>query len=618
MLAQADPHIRGEGVVVNDFAIVVATVNGSGSQTANNTLVRALFKMGIPANGKNLFPSNIYGLPTWYTIRVSEKGYTARREDYHVLAAMNPKTGVDDIAKLAPGGVVFYPDDWKLASKREDITYYTMPVKALVKASEVKSDLKEYVANMVYVGSMAELLGIEVNEIKAALSYFLKGKEKAVNLNFTLVEQAMEHFRATYPNAPKPFIVQRLEGEKNGTAGKIMIEGNSAGALGAVFGGVSVAAWYPITPSTSMIDYLSDYIRDLRATYKTNAEGKKELAEKNCAIVQAEDELAAVGMIIGAGWMGARAMTATSGPGISLMSEFAGLAYFAEIPAVIWDIQRMGPSTGLPTRTSQGDVLKTYFLSHGDTRHVVLLPAGMEECFEFGWRAFDVAEHLQTPVFVLSDLDLGMNLWMSKPFDYPTEDMDRGKLFTFEDMDKNGGKFLRYRDVEGDGIAARSISGKGPAWFARGTGHTEAATYSEDPEVWTKNLQRLERKFDTARKVVPQPVTEMVDGAQIGIIGYGSSDPGIREALDVLTDGGLKADYHRLRALPLGDHTRNFLASHERVYVVENNYLGQMADLLRMEYPEYATRVIAVNMCNGLPLTARWIAGAITEQHESK
>jgi len=618
VLAQADPHIRGEGVVVNDFAIVVATVNGSGSQTANNTLVRALFKMGIPANGKNLFPSNIYGLPTWYTIRVSEKGYTARREDYHVLAAMNPKTGVDDIAKLAPGGVVFYPDDWKLASKREDITYYTMPVKALVKASEVKSDLKEYVANMVYVGSMAELLGIEVNEIKAALSYFLKGKEKAVNLNFTLVEQAMEHFRATYPNAPKPFIVQRLEGEKNGTAGKIMIEGNSAGALGAVFGGVSVAAWYPITPSTSMIDYLSDYIRDLRATYKTNAEGKKELAEKNCAIVQAEDELAAVGMIIGAGWMGARAMTATSGPGISLMSEFAGLAYFAEIPAVIWDIQRMGPSTGLPTRTSQGDVLKTYFLSHGDTRHVVLLPAGMEECFEFGWRAFDVAEHLQTPVFVLSDLDLGMNLWMSKPFDYPTEDMDRGKLFTFEDMDKNGGKFLRYRDVEGDGIAARSISGKGPAWFARGTGHTEAATYSEDPEVWTKNLQRLERKFDTARKVVPQPVTEMVDGAQIGIIGYGSSDPGIREALDVLTDGGLKADYHRLRAPPLGDHTRNFLASHERVYVVENNYLGQMADLLRMEYPEYATRVIAVNMCNGLPLTARWIAGAITEQHESK
>ncbi len=614
-LMQADPALRSDGgVMVNDFAITAATVNGSGSQTANNTLVRALFKMGIPVNGKNLFPSNIYGLPTWFTIRVSKDGFTARRDDYHVLAAMNPKTQADDIHKLPAGGVVFHPDDWKFANQRQDITYYAMPVKALVKASEVKPDLREYVANMVYVGSIAAFLGIEAKEIKDALNYFFKGKGKAVELNYFLVEKAMEHFFQTYPDAPRPFKVERM----NKTDGKIMIDGNSAAAMGAIFGGVQVVGWYPITPSTSMIDALIDYAKELRTTYEVGPDGKKVMKEKNIAIVQAEDELSAAGMIIGAGWMGARSMTATSGPGLSLMAEFSGLGYFAEIPAVIWDIQRMGPSTGLPTRTSQGDVLKAYFMSHGDTRHVCLLPGSMKECFEFGWRAFDIAEHLQTPVFCLSDLDMGMNLWPSDTFEYPDEPMDRGKLFTYEDMDKNGGKFARYKDVEGDGIGPRSLPGMGPAYFTRGTGHNEYAVYSERSDDWYNNLRRLERKHNTARKIVPAPVEVLNNGAQFGIIAYGSSDPAIVEGMDLLLKQGIKTDYHRIRALPLGEKTHEFLSSHDRVYVVENNDLGQMALLLRMEYPQLANRIVSVSLCDGLPLTARWVANSILERENEE
>lgn len=586
-------------LLVNDFVIVAATVNGSGSATANNTLVRALFKMGIPVSSKNLFPSNIYGLPTWYTIRLNKDGYTARSEDYHVLVAFNPKTQADDIQKLQPGGLVVYPQEWKLKPEREDLTYVGLPVRDMVKESGAPSALREYVANMIYVGALVELLGIEVDEVRAALSYFLKGKEKAIALNFGLVEKAIHYVRENYPTVPHRHAAQRMDGTK----GKIMIDGNAAAALGSIWGGVTVAAWYPITPSTSLIDSLSDYGKELR----TN----KETGETTLAVVQAEDELAAIGMVIGAGWMGARAMTATSGPGISLMQEFAGLGFFAEVPAVIWDIQRVGPSTGLPTRTSQGDVLKAYFASHGDTRHVVLLPCDMKECFEFGWRAFDLADRLQTPIFVLSDLDLGMNMWMSEPFDYPDKPFDRGKTFTYEDLEKVGGRFSRYKDVDGDGIGYRSLPTQGPAWFARGTGHNEHAVYSERPDDWFGNMQRLARKFDTARTLVPAPATDLAAHAPDGILSYGSNDPAIVEGRDLLTAAGLATDYQRVRALPLGEETRAFLEQHERVYVVENNYLGQMAYILRIDFPELATKIISLPHQDGLPLTARWVRDSV-------
>ncbi|MEP7286536.1 MAG: 2-oxoacid:acceptor oxidoreductase subunit alpha [Chloroflexota bacterium] len=601
---QSDSKLAGASdVMINDFAINVATPNGSGSQTANLVLIRALFKMGIPVNGKNLFPSNISGLPTWYTIRLSKDGYVARRDDYHVLVAMNKKTYVEDIQNLAPGGLCIYPEEWKLKDLRSDVTFFPMPVAQMAKDSGANIDLRDYVANMVYVGALSELLGIELDEVKNALSFQLSGKAKAIALNLGVVEKAVEYTREHY----KP--ISRLRAERmNGTSGKVLIEGNSAAGLGAIFGGVTVVGWYPITPSTSVIDALKDYAEELRVDPVTG--------ESTCAVIQAEDELAAIGMVIGAGWAGARAMTATAGPGISLMSEFAGLAYFGEIPAVIWDIQRMGPSTGLPTRVSQGDVLSAYFLSHGDTKHVVLLPGDMSECFEFGWSAFDLAERLQTLVLCLSDLDLGMNLWMTDPFAYPEKPFDRGKVLSAEDLQRLGG-FARYRDVDGDGIGYRTLPGTDhplAAYLTRGTGHTDSATYSERGDDWENNLARLRTKHDTARKLVPQPIDDLVDGAEIGIIAYGSSNPGVIEARDLLTAEGIKTSYQRLRALPLGEATRDFLAQHDRVYIIDNNFDGQMAELVRLDFPEFATRITSLAHCDGLPLTARWISQHIIAQ----
>ncbi len=601
---QTGPQLASTGeVLTNDFAIVAATVNGSGSQTANSVLMRALFKMGIPVNGKNVFPSNISGLPTWYVIRLSKDGYTARRDDYQVLVALNPVTQAEDIKKLAPGGICVYPLEWKLKEFRPDVAYYALPVSQMAKESGADPSLRDYVANMVYVGALSELLGIDLDEIKNALSFHFGGKPKPIELNFGLVEKAAAYTRQNFAPAPN-LRVQRM----SGTKGKVLIDGNSAVALGAIFGGATVVAWYPITPSTSLVDAMKDYANTLRVDPETK--------ESTLAILQAEDELAAIGIVVGAGWAGARAMTATSGPGMSLMAEFAGLAYFAEVPSVIWDIQRMGPSTGLPTRVSQGDVLKTYFLSHGDTRHVCLLPANMKECFEFGWLAFDLAERLQTLVFGLSDLDLGMNQWMTEPFDYPDKPMDRGKILSAEDLQKLG-SYARYKDTDGDGIGYRTLPGTDhplAAYLSRGTGHNESAFYTETPEVWEDNLKRLHRKFETARRLVPQPMTDAVDGATTGIIAYGSTDPGVVEARDLLTEQGIKTSYQRLRALPLGEATREFLARHDRVYVVENNYDGQMAELLRIEFPEYGTRLVSVTHCDGLPLTAHWITQHILEQ----
>ncbi len=407
--------------VVNDFSIVAATVNGSGSQTANVTLIRAIFKMGVPVNGKNLFPSNISGLPTWYTIRISKDGYVARREGTEILVAFNKNTAAADLAALPAGGICLYPDDFDFDRSRADVSYYALPVKELVKQSGADVKLRDYVANMAYVGALTELLGIERAEIQAALSYHFSGKAKAVSLNYSVVEAAANYVRDNL-QTPSPFRVERMDK----TTGQIMIDGNTAAGLGAIWGGVGVVAWYPITPSTSVVDAINEYLPQFR----TSPDGSP-----TYAVIQAEDELAAIGMVLGAGWAGARAMTATSGPGISLMAEFTGLGYFAEVPGVIWNIQRMGPSTGLPTRVSQGDILSTYYLSHGDTRHVCLLPGTVAECFEFGSTAFDLAERLQTPVFVLSDLDLGMNLWMSEPFAPPAQPLDRGKVLSAEDLE---------------------------------------------------------------------------------------------------------------------------------------------------------------------------------------
>lgn len=605
---QTEPQpaeIATGGPQINDFSIIVATPNGSGSQTANNTLLRAFFKMGIPVTGKNLFPSNIKGLPTWYIIRLSKDGYQARRFTREILVAMNPATAVDDLQSLAPGGVCLYPDDSRMELSRQDITYYPMPVKELVKQSGVGADLRDYIANMVYVGVLVHILGINIVEIEAALTKHFKGKAKPIQINMGVVNAAVEWSKANLTQ-PCPFRVEEIDKTK----GMLLLDGNTAAALGSIFGGVTVAAWYPITPSTSLIDALNDYLPELRKDPDTG--------KPTYAVVQAEDELAAIGMVIGAGWAGARAMTSTSGPGISLMSEFAGLSYFAEVPAVIWDVMRMGPSTGMPTRVSQGDILSAYTLSHGDTQHVCLLPGSIKECFDFGYISFDLAERLQTMIFVLSDLDLGMNQWMAEQFEYPKAPLDRGKVLDAEGL-KQVESFGRYRDVDGDGIPFRTLPGTDnpkAAYFTRGSGHNADAKYTERSDEWVANLDRLALKFKTARTLVPQPIETSQDGATVGLLSYGSNDPAVIEAMDRLREKNVVASYLRVRALPFSDGVQAFLEKFGRIYVIENNYNGQMAQLLRMEYPAYATKIVAVANCDGLPLTARWITESVLEQEQ--
>lgn len=587
------------GRIVNDFAFTVATKNGSGSATSNNVLVRSLFKMGIPVNGKNLFPSNIKGLPTWYTIRVSKDGYTARRASTEIAVAFNELTAAEDIQSLPAGGVCILPAEWKWGHSREDITYYEVPVKDIIAKFEIPSERREQVGNMVYVGAVAKLFDIPLSVIYQALLDNFKGKEKPAKMNYDIVEAA---FQWTEANLSKndPYYFAPL----NMTSGKIIITGNEAAALGALYGGLTVAAWYPITPSTSVIDAVLDY----QSVRKDPETGKNTVA-----VVQAEDEIAAIGTIVGAGWAGARAMTATSGPGISLMAEFAGFAYFAEIPIVVWDITRMGPSTGLPTRTSQGDVLFTYFLGHGDSRQVCLIPASVEECFEFGWRSFDIAEQLQTPVFVLSDLDLGMNNWMADPFEYPTEPINRGKTLdkiSLEDFFADKGEWFRYRDYDNDGVAYRTVPGTDhprAAYFTRGTGHNDKALYSERSEDWVQNMERLRRKFETARTVVPKPVVQRNPDYKVGIISYGTNDPAIKEGQDRLAKDGIHTNYMRLRALPFTADVREFILGHDRVYVVENNFDGQMFQLLRTEIAEDLTHMHSLALGDGLPMTPRWV-----------
>ncbi len=592
---------------VNDFCITFATINGSGSQTANTTIMRALFKMGIPVSGKNRFPSNIQGLPTWYSIRVSKDGYLGRVEDDDILIAMNPQSFAKDIEYLCPGGVLFYADDIKTPITRDDIVVYPMPIKKLSREADVSPALRDYIANMVYVGVLATILGIDLQKIYLALDFHFKGKQKAIDSNFNIVKAAADWAKENLTKVDH----FRVE-EMSPLDGYIMADGNTAGALGSIFGGIQFSAWYPITPASTLPEALNEYLPQYRIDPETG--------KNTFAVVQAEDELAAIGMAIGAGFAGLRSMTATSGPGLSLMTEYLGLAFYAEVPVVVWDVQRVGPSTGLPTRTAQGDITMGYFLGHGDTQYVMLLPGTVQECFEFGWKSFDLAERLQTPVLVMTDLDMGMNQWMTKQFEYPDQPMDRGKILWEAELEEIKEKWGRYLDTDGDGIPYRTVPGNlhpKAAYFARGTGHDEFAQYSEEPEDWEKGMARLKHKFETARAILPPPEMITVPGAKIGIISYGSADPAVMEATHKLGENGILADYLRLKAIPFHTQVDDFIASHDVVYVVEMNRDGQMNQLLTIEYPNYGSKLVTIAHCDGLPLSASWIVSKITD-HEVK
>jgi len=592
----------GHKRIVNDMSIQVATVNGSGSQSSNTVLLRSIFQMGVPVSGKNMFPSNIAGLPTWYTIRANKHGYIGRKKEIDFLVAMNPETAEEDTMSLAAGAAVLYDEPLALHKLRDDLIFYAVPYDKLVAAVCPEAKLRKLVKNMVYVGVVASLLTIEMAEVEKAIRKQFAKKVKAANLNLAAAQAGFDYAKANLQKRGA-FYIERM----NATAGKIIIDGNSAAALGCMFAGCTVVTWYPITPSSSLVETLIEYMKE----YRVGPDGKATFA-----IVQAEDELAAIGMVIGAGWAGARSMTATAGPGISLMSEFAGLAYYVEVPGVIWDIQRVGPSTGLPTRTSQGDILSTAFLSHGDTKHIMLLPCSVAECFSLAPEAFNLAEQFQTLVFVMSDLDLGMNNWMSDPFEYPTTPIKRGKVLSKEDLDRLGG-FARYKDVDGDGIGYRTLPGTlhpAAAYFARGSGHNERAQYSERADDFENNMERLNRKFETARSFVPRPEITKGKNAKIGIIGYGTSHWGITESRDQLRDEYfIETDYLRLRAYPFTREVHEFIEQHDRIYVVEQNRDAQMLTLLRLDLkPELTTRLRSIAHITGLPLDARSITDELT------
>jgi len=606
-MATTDVVPRGSGSmghkrIVNDMSIQVATVNGSGSQSSNTVLLRSIFQMGVPVSGKNMFPSNIAGLPTWYTIRANKNGYIGRKKEIDFLVAMNPETAQEDTMSLAPGASVLYDEPLALHKLRDDLIFYSVPYDKLVAAVCPEAKLRKLVKNMVYVGVVARLLTIEMAEVEKAIRKQFANKAKAANLNLAAAQAGFEYAKANLEKRGA-FYIERMDK----TAGKIIIDGNSAAALGCMFAGCTVVTWYPITPSSSLVETMIEYMKE----YRIGPDGKATFA-----IVQAEDELAAIGMVIGAGWAGARSMTATAGPGISLMSEFAGLAYYVEVPAVIWDIQRVGPSTGLPTRTSQGDILSTAFLSHGDTKHIMLLPCSVEECFSMATDAFNLAEQFQTLVFVMSDLDLGMNNWMADPFPYPTAPIKRGKVLSKEDLDRLGG-FERYKDVDGDGIGYRTLPGTShpaAAYFARGSGHNEKAQYSERADDFENNMERLNRKFETARSFVPRPEITRGKNAKIGIIGYGTSHWGITESRDQLREEyGIETDYLRLRAYPFTREVHDFIEQHEHTYVVEQNRDAQMLTLLKLDLkPELIGRLRSLAHITGLPLDARSITDELT------
>jgi 2-oxoglutarate ferredoxin oxidoreductase subunit alpha len=596
-LGQEQGALGAQARVINDFSINVATVNGSGSQSANSVLLKSIFGMGVPVSGKNLFPSNIAGQPTWFLIRASKDGYVARKRDSEILVALNPETAQADVRALPPGGVAIYEENLKLDQARGDVIFYPVPFDKITAAICPEAKLRKLVKNMVYVGVVAQLLAIDLSVVESNLLRQFAKKQKVFDLNFGAVKAGFDYAQANLIKRD-PFFIEKM----NKTEGKIIIDGNAACGMGAVFAGVTVVAWYPITPSTSVIEATTDLLKKLRVTPEGNA---------TFAVVQSEDELAAIGMVLGAGWAGARAMTSTSGPGMSLMAEFCGLGYYAEIPGVIVIVQRSGPSTGMPTRTQQADLLSAAFLSHGDTKHPILLPGTVKECFELTQAAFDLAERMQTPVFVLTDLDLGMNNWMSEPFDYPAKPLDRGKVLTAQDLDRLGG-FARYRDVDGDAIGWRTLPGtRHPkaSYFTRGSGHNDAAAYTEDPDEYVALMDRLALKFEKARKLVPAPVIVRNGSSKIGFLAFGSTDCALTESLDQIKQRyGKDVDYLRIRAFPFAQAIHDFVASHERVYVVEQNRDAQLASLLKLDLPAaQVTKLRSILHYNGLPVDAESI-----------
>ena len=588
--------------IYNDFTINIATANGTGSQSSNLILLNSMFQMGVPVSGKNLFPSNIAGLPTWFIIRASDDGYQAPGNKAHIQVLMNKDSWRKDLEKLEPGTLVVYNEDVKLPIDRDDCPAFGMPMTKMARGINPK--LARLMCNMYYVGGLAHLLGINEDVINECVSNQFKGKEKAIEFNLRAIGEGRAYAAENWADE-SPYHVEARDKDPD----TFLVEGNEAVALGAIYGGVNLLSWYPITPSSSMAESMIEWLPELR---------EADDGGTTCAVIQAEDELAAAGMVVGAGWAGGRGMTCTSGPGISLMSEFIGLSYFAEVPGVIWDINRVGPSTGLPTRTQQGDLSMLYEASHGDTQHVVLIPGTVDECFEYGWKAFDYAERLQTVVFGFSDLDLGMNRWSTAGFEYPSTPMDRGKVIrTQKEMDAVA-NYGRYRDVDGDGIPYRTLPGSGldPILY-RGTGHDEDGIYSEDPDVYYATVSRLRRKIDGARDLLPAPLIREEKEQQIGVIYYGSMENSITEIDDMLESTGLSVSTCRVRALPYHSEVEGFIERHENVVVLEINRDGQLYGILRKELPVHLlARLHSVAYTDGIPPRARVYADKILETLE--
>jgi len=587
---------------VNDFTIKIATVNGTGSASANTLLMKSIFRSGIPVMGKNYFPSNIQGLPTWYEIRITRDGHVARSGQVDIMVAMNAETYARDAKEVAPGGYLLYDSTWPRPAllKREDITVIGVPLARLCNENFNGVRTRILMKNICYAGVLAALLDLDVARIRELLAETYAKKPQLVDSNMKAIQLGYDYARASF-SCPLPLRVEPM----SGTVGHIMIDGNTAAALGCLFAGATVAAWYPITPSTSLMDAFKMFADRMRVD--------RDSGRRNFAFIQAEDELAAIGMVIGAMWNGARAFTATSGPGVSLMNEFLGLAYYAEVPAVIFDIQRVGPSTGMPTRTQQGDLMECAYASHGDTRHVCLYPANPEECFFMAVQAFDLAERLQTPVLVLSDLDIGMNDWMCRDLKWDDSYRpDRGKVLGKEEILKLE-KFYRFIDKDGDGITARTLPGVHPkaAYFARGSGHTQYGAYTEDAADYQLVLDRLLKKWATAKKLVPRAVIDATAGAPVGLVPLGSCDGAVREAIEVLKSRGVGVDYMRVRSFPFSEDVERFLAAHELLFVVEQNRDAQFRALLTLETAVEKSRLRSLLHYNGLPISSSFIVEGV-------
>jgi len=588
---------------INDFAIKLANVNGSGSASANGLIMQAIFRMGVPVSGKNLFPSNIQGLPTWYEIRVNKDGYTARALDYDLMIAMNAQTYERDVREVRSGGYILYDSSWPLDRKliRDDVTYIGVPLAQMCNESFRESRERVLMKNIATAGVLIELLNIDGAVVQQLIEEKYGRKKGLQASNQKALKLGADYVREHFP-CPLPFHLQTMDANSD----KILIDGNTAAALGCVYAGATVAAWYPITPSTSTMDAFKAFCERYRKDKVTG--------ENNYLILQAEDELAAIGMVIGASWNGARAFTSTAGPGISLMNELLGLAYYAEIPVVIIDVQRVGPSTGMPTRTQQGDLLECAYASHGDTKHILLFPANPAECFELAAKSFDLAERFQTPVFLLSDLDIGMNDWVTPKLTWDDSYRpDRGRVLSSVEIDELP-KFFRYMPENGSNVAARTLPGVNPkgAFFTRGSGHTKYGDYTEMPDDYQEVMDRLLRKHKEAAAFVPAPVIEKRKGARTGVITIGGCDAAVREALDILADQGTPADYMRIRGFPFDEPVEAFIAAHDFCYVVEQNRDAQLRSLLILESSAPKEKLRSILSYGGFPLSASLVVEAVT------